>query len=130
MLNQVNLIGNVGQDPELRDVNGSAVVNLSLATTERYKDKSGQPQESTQWHRVSFWGRPAEIIAEYVHKGSKLYVGGSLEYRRYEKDGVEMTAANIKGRDFKFLDAKGEGGAVQHKPAASKGDDFNDDLPF
>ena len=127
MLNQINLIGNVGQDPELRDVNGTAVVNLSLATTDRYKDKSGQQQEVTQWHRVSFWGKPAEIISEYVHKGSKLYVGGSLEYRKYEKDGVEVTAANIKGRDFKFLDSKPDGGGRKPEPAGS---DFNDDLPF
>ena len=128
MLNQVNLIGNVGQDPELRDVNGTAVVNLSLATTDRYKDKSGQQQEVTQWHRVSFWGKPAEIIAEYVHKGSKLYVGGTLEYRKYEKDGVEMTSANIKGRDFKFLDSKSDGGGSKKSEPA--GSDFNDDLPF
>ena len=127
MLNQINLIGNVGQDPELRDVNGTAVVNLSLATTDRYKDKSGNPVESTQWHRVTFWGKPAEIISEYVHKGSKLYVGGSLEYRKYEKDGVEVTAANIKGRDFKMLDSKSDGGSRKPEPSGS---DFNDDLPF
>lgn len=124
MLNQVNLIGNVGQDPELRDVNGTPLVNLSLATTDRYKDKSGQTQETTQWHRISFWGKAAEIISEYVHKGSKLYVSGSLEYRKYDKDGVEMTAAGIKGRDFKFLDSKPEGGSKK------KQEDFNDDLPF
>ena len=126
MLNQVNIIGNVGQDPELREVGGNSVVNFSVATTERYKDKSGEQQENTQWHRVSFWGKPAEIIAQYVRKGSKLYVGGSLEYRKYDKDGVEMTATNIKGRDFKFLDSKGGDSAPAAKPAA----DFDDDLPF
>ena len=130
MLNQVNLIGHVGQDPELRDVNGTPLVSLSLATTDRYKDKSGQTQETTQWHRVSFWGKPAEIIAEYVHKGSKLFVSGALEYRKYEKDGVEMNSTNIRGRDFSFLDTKGEGGAVQHRPKPSKDSGFDDELPF
>ena len=128
MLNQVNIIGNVGQDPEVRQVGDSSVVNFSIATSERYKDKPGQQQEVTQWHRVSFWGKPAEIIGQYVRKGSKLYVGGSLEYRKYDKDGVEMTATNIKGKEFKFLDSKGEGSAPAAKP--SGGSDFNDDLPF
>lgn len=128
MLNQVNIIGNVGQDPELREAGGTSVVNFSIATTDRYKDRNGEQQENTQWHRVSFWGKPAEIIAQYVSKGSKLYVGGSLEYRKYDKDGVEMTATNIKGRDFKFLDSKGEGNsAPAAKPATA---DFDDDLPF
>jgi len=127
MLNQVTIIGNVGQDPELREAGGTSVVNFSIATTERYKDRNGEQQENTQWHRVSFWGKPAEIIAQYVSKGSKLYVGGSLEYRKYDKDGVEMTATNIKGRDFKFLDSKGEGSSA---PAAKPTADFDDDLPF
>jgi len=127
MLNQVNIIGNVGQDPELREAGGTSVVNFSIATTERYKDRNGEQQENTQWHRVSFWGKPAEIIAQYVSKGSKLYVGGSLEYRKYDKDGVEMTATNIKGRDFKFLDSKGESSSA---PAAKPASDFDDDLPF
>lgn len=127
MLNNVQLIGNVGQDPEMREVNGTSVVNLSIATSEKYKDKSGAPQEKTEWHRVAFWGKAAEIIAQYVSKGSKMYVSGSIESRKYDKDGVEMTAYGIKGRDFKFLDSKGEGGS---KPAPRSDQELNDDLPF
>lgn len=127
MLNNVQLIGNVGQDPEMREVNGTSVVNLSIATSEKYKDKSGAPQEKTEWHRVAFWGKAAEIIAQYVSKGSKLYVSGSIESRKYDKDGVEMTAYGIRGRDFKFLDTKGEGGS---KPAPRSDQELNDDLPF
>jgi single-strand DNA-binding protein len=127
MLNNVQLIGNVGQDPEMREVNGTSVVNLSIATSEKYKDKSGAPQEKTEWHRVAFWGKAAEIIAQYVSKGSKLYVSGSIESRKYDKDGVEMTAYGIRGRDFKFLDTKGEGGS---KPAPRSDSELNDDLPF
>lgn len=127
MLNNVQLIGNVGQDPEMREVNGTSVVNLSIATSERYKDKSGAPQEKTEWHRVAFWGKAAEIIAQYVSKGSKLYVSGSIESRKYDKDGVEMTAYGIKGRDFKFLDSKPDGGS---KPAPRSDQELNDDLPF
>lgn len=129
MLNSVMLIGNVGQDPEIRETAGGAVVNLSLATTEKWKSKDGTPQESTQWHRVTFFGKPAEIINQYVHKGSKLYVSGSIEYREYEKDGEKKYATNIKGRDFKFLDSKPEGGGSRPAPASS-GSDLNDDLPF
>ena len=127
MLNNVQLIGNVGQDPEMREVNGTSVVNLSIATSEKYKDKSGAPQEKTEWRRVAFWGKAAEIIAQYVSKGSKLYVSGSIESRKYDKDGVEMTAYGIRGRDFKFLDTKGEGGS---KPAPRSDSELNDDLPF
>lgn len=127
MVNNVTLIGNVGQDPEIRETAGGSVVNLSLATTEKWKSKDGTPQESTQWHRVTFFGKPAEIIHQYVHKGSKLYVSGSIEYREYEKDGEKKYATNIKGRDFKFLDSKGEGGS---KPAPRSDSELNDDLPF
>ena len=129
MLNQVNRIGNVGQDPELRDTSAGPVVNLSLATSEKWKSKDGTPQESTQWHRVVFFGKGAEIIAQYVSKGSKLYVSGSIEYREYEKDGEKKYATNIKGRDFKFLDSKGEGGGAAPRPRTTS-QDLDDDLPF
>ena len=127
MLNSVMLIGNVGQDPEIRETSSGSVVNLSLATTEKWKSKDGTPQESTQWHRVTFFGKPAEIIHQYVHKGSKMYVSGSIEYREYEKDGEKKYATNIKGRDFKFLDSKSDGGS---KPAPRSDQELNDDLPF
>lgn len=126
MLNQIHLIGNIGQEPELKETSAGPIVNLSLATTDKWKSKDGEQQEATQWHRISFFGKPAEIIAQYVHKGSKLYVGGSVEYREYEKDGEKRYATNIRGREFKFLDSKGGGSAAP----AQKSQDFDDDLPF
>ena len=129
MLNQIHLIGNIGQDPELKETSAGPIVNLSLATTDKWKSKDGEQQEATQWHRISFFGKPAEIIAQYVHKGSKLYVGGSVEYREYEKDGEKRYATNIRGREFKFLSpmlhSHGGGSAP-----AQKSQDFDDDLPF
>jgi len=112
-LNKVQLIGNLGQDPETKYLpSGDAVTNLSIATTDKWKDKqTGEPKESTQWHRVSFFGRRAEVIAEFLQKGDPIYVEGSLSYRTYEKDGVTMYATDIRGRDFQFLSRKDEGGA-------------------
>ena len=129
MLNQIHLIGNVGADPELKETSAGSIVNLSLATTERWKSKDGEQKEATQWHRISFFGKPAEIISQYVHKGSKLYVGGSVEYRSYEKDGETRYSTNIRGREFKFLDSKG--GDSRPAPAGDAvAQSFDDDLPF
>ena len=104
-VNKAILIGNLGRDPELRYLpNGSTVVNLAIATSEKWKDKNtGQQQERTEWHRVSFFGKPAEIIAQYCTKGSKLYVEGSLYTNKYQKDGVDHYSTEIRGRDFQFL---------------------------
>ena len=90
-INKVIIIGNVGNDPEVKRIdNGNAVANFSIATSETWKDKdSGQKQEKTEWHRIVVWGRLAEIIEQYVKKGSKLYLEGKLQTRSYEQDGAK-----------------------------------------
>ena len=110
-INKVILVGNVGQDPETRYMpNGGAVTNLSIATSESWKDKnSGEQQERTEWHRVVFYQRLAEIVAEYVKKGSKLYVEGSLRTRSWEQDGVKRYATEIIANEMQMLDGRGEG---------------------
>jgi single-strand DNA-binding protein len=110
-VNKVILVGNVGQDPETRYMpSGGAVTNLSIATSESWKDKnSGEAQERTEWHRVVFYQRLAEIVAEYVKKGSKLYIEGSLRTRSWEQDGVKRYATEIIASDMQMLDGRGEG---------------------
>ena len=96
-VNKVILIGNVGGDPEVRYMpNGNAVANVTLATSDSWKDKqTGQQQERTEWHRVVFFGRLAEIVGEYVRKGSKIYIEGRLQTREWEKDGVKRYTTEI-----------------------------------
>lgn len=112
-LNQVNLIGRVGQAPEVRYLpNGDAVANLSLATSESWKDKAtGQKKEKTEWHRLSFYGKLAEIVGEYVGKGSLIYIMGKLETREWEKDGIKRYTTEIKVGEMKMLGGKPEGDA-------------------
>jgi single-strand DNA-binding protein len=112
-LNRVMLIGRLGQDPELRITSGGTTVcNLSLATTEKWKDKNGDKQERTEWHRCVAWGKQAEILAQYVSKGSLLYVEGSLETKAWDdKDGNKRYTTEIRVKDFQFLDTKKDGGA-------------------
>jgi len=110
-INKVILVGNVGQDPETRYMpNGGAVTNLSIATSESWKDKnSGEQQEKTEWHRVVFYQRLAEIVAEYVKKGSKLYIEGRLQTRSWDKDGQKHYATEIIASEMQMLDGRGEG---------------------
>ncbi len=107
-VNKVILVGRVGKDPESRYLpSGEAIANLSLATSEQWKDKSGEKQEKTEWHRISFFGRLAEVVGEYVRKGSLLYIEGSISTRKYtDKDGVEKYATEIKGREMTMLGSK------------------------
>ena len=136
-VNKIIIIGNLGADPELRNLpDGSSVVNLSVATTDSYTDKSGQKVEKTEWHRVSFFGRPAEIIHEYMRKGSKIYVEGSVQTRKYQdKEGNDRYITEVRGREFTFLsgrdDASGGGGSPSSPPSKG-GDNFSDmdDVPF
>jgi len=118
-LNRVSLIGNLGADPELRYTgSGDAVATLSIATTEKWKDKQGQPQEKTEWHRAVFFKRQAEVLAEHTRKGSKLYVEGSLTTRKWQdKQGNDRYTTEIKGRGFEFLDSKPQGQAPNQAPA-------------
>ena len=114
-VNKVILVGNVGKDPETRYLpSGGAVTNLALATSETWKDKNtGQPQEKTEWHRVVFFNRLAEIVNEYVRKGSKLYVEGSLRTRSWEQDGITRYATEIVANEMQMLDSRGAGGGTQ-----------------
>ena len=145
-LNKVQVIGNLGADPETRYLpSGSAVTNLSLATTDKWKDKeTGEAKERTEWHRISFFGRAAEVIAEYCTKGSQLYVEGSLQTRKWQdKEGNDRWTTEIKGQNFQFLGGgSGQGGQQQSRSEPASGQqesssetapkqaDLDDDIPF
>ncbi len=108
-INKVILIGNLGQDPELRYTgSGTAVCNLRLATSESYKDRDGNMVENTEWHSVVAWSRLAEICGEYLKKGSKVYIEGSLQTRQWEdKEGATRYTTEIKAREMQMLDSRG-----------------------
>ncbi|EFK95146.1 Single-strand DNA-binding [sediment metagenome] len=154
-VNKVILVGNLGRDPEMRYLpSGEAVANLAIATTDKYKDKTGQMVEQTEWHRVSFFGRTAEVCGQYLKKGSQVYVEGSIRTRKYtDKEGVEKYATEIRGDRMQMLGSKGGGGmadmddsgfnqsapksqpranapAAAQRPASSGFDDMDDDIPF
>lgn len=112
-VNKVILIGNLGQEPETRYMpSGGAVTNLSLATSESWKDKqTGENQERTEWHRVVFFNRLAEIAGEYLHKGSKVYVEGSLRTRKWQdQNGQDKYSTEIVASEMQMLDGRGESG--------------------
>ena len=108
-INKVILVGNLGQDPEVKyTAGGAAVTTLSLATSESWKDKdTGTDQEKTEWHRVVLWRRLAEIAGEYLKKGSKVYIEGQLQTRKWEQDGQTRYTTEVVGRDMQFLDSRG-----------------------
>lgn len=143
MLNKVQIIGRVGKDPEMRyATNGDAIANFTVATSERYKDKqTGEAVEKTEWHNVSAFRRLAEIIGEYVHKGSLIYIEGKIQTRKYEKDGVTRYATSIVASEMKMLGSKDSGQQQQGQPRpasrapapreqATVFDDMDDDIPF
>jgi single-strand DNA-binding protein len=137
-VNKVILVGHLGNDPELRYTNsGEAAVNISLATSEQWKDKaSGEQKEQTEWHRVSFFGKSAEIVAQYLHKGSQVYVEGKIRSKKYtDKSGNERTAFEIISESFKMLGSKsdsGNGKAAKAAPAKQQqsNDDMDQEIPF
>lgn len=139
-VNKVILIGNVGNDPEVRQVGSTQVIQFSLATSESWKDKStGERKEKTEWHRCKAWGKQAEIIQQYVGKGSKLYVEGKLETSSYEKNGEKRYSTEINVRDFQMLDSKGERsggdypsyGSQQRNAAPAPAEEpLEDEIPF
>lgn len=156
-VNKVILIGNLGNDPEVRQTPGGATVTtISVATSESWKDKqTGQPQERTEWHRVVFFNRLAEIAGEYLKKGAKVYVEGSIRTRKWQdKDGQDRYTTEIMGNEMQMLDSRGagQGGAYQSEgytpnapragsgaatqpvgggaPAAVDYGNFDDDIPF
>jgi single-strand DNA-binding protein len=160
-VNKVILLGNLGRDPETRyTTGGDAVTNLRIATTEQWKDKSGEKQEKTEWHSVVLFGRQAEVAGEYLKKGRSVYIEGRLQTRKWtDKEGVEKYSTEIVadrmqliggareggggggGGDVEFSGGGGgtsggasapSGGGARGaaKPPAKKTDDFDDDIPF
>lgn len=143
-INKVILIGNLGSDPEVRyTAGGSAVANVSIATSESWKDKqTGEQQERTEWHRVVFFARLAEIVGEYLKKGSKIYVEGRLQTRKWQdKSGQDRYSTEVVANEMQMLDSRGGGNFDQSAPPSSRGqgqgppagapaEDFDDDIPF
>jgi single-strand DNA-binding protein len=111
VVNKVILIGNVGRDPEIRYLNnGDAATNFSLATTEKWKDKNGEQHEETQWHRISAFGRLAEICGEYIKKGTPIYVEGKIKYGKYtDQAGVEKNTVEIVMKELQLLGGRDGG---------------------
>ena len=108
-INKVIIVGNLGQDPEIKyTAGGAAVTTLSIATSDSWKDKdSGMDQERTEWHRVVLWRRLAEVAGEYLKKGSKVYIEGQLQTRKWEQEGQTRYTTEIIARDMQFLDSRG-----------------------
>ena len=137
MLNQVQIIGRVGKDPEIRYLtSGDAVVSLSLATTESWKDKhTGEKKEHTEWHRVNMFGKLAEIVGEYVKKGSLIFVQGKLKTREWtDKDGAKKYSTEISADTMKMLGSKSNNQpSSSNHQQSNNGDNFDDmkdDFPF
>ena len=136
-INKVIIIGNLGNDPEVKYMpNGGAVANVTIATSESWKDKNtGEQQEKTEWHRVVFFRRLAEIVGEYLKKGSKVYIEGKLQTRKWQdKDGNDRYTTEIIAHEMQMLDSRrGDkerpaSGSTARQPADT--DDFDDDIPF
>ena len=132
MLNKIQIIGRLGQDPETRSTqNNTTVTNLSVATSERYKNKQGEQVETTEWHRVTAWDRLGEICRDYLKRGSLVYIEGKVQTRDYEdKDGVKRYVTEIIAREMKMLDSKGEPEKAKPEPEPIVDEDGGDDLPF
>jgi len=149
-VNKVIVVGNLGADPETRFLpSGEAVTNIRVATTDKWKDKaSGEMKEATEWHRISFFGRLAEVAGEYLKKGSQVYVEGSLRTRKWQdKDGQDRYSTEIRADVMQMLGRREGGGEPRAEPGersapksaeakapakkpAGKFDDMEDDIPF
>ena len=150
-VNKVILIGNLGADPETRAMpSGSTVANLRVATSESWRDKqTGEQQERTEWHRVAFFGRLAEVAGEYLRKGSQVYIEGSLRTRKWQdKQGNERYSTEVVGNEMQMLGGRGGGGAPpaaegggarsgaaapaysEESGGGSRSEEFDDDIPF
>lgn len=136
------LLGHLGRDPEMRYMpDGTAVATLNVATSETFKDRDGNKQERTEWNRVVFWGRTAEIAGEYLRKGSMAYMEGRLQTRKWrDKDGQDRYTTEIRGDRLQMVGARRDGGADDHGGHAGSGggggmdqgtvDEFDDEIPF
>lgn len=122
-INKVILVGNLGNDPEVRySQSGSAITTISVATSESWKDKNGEQQERTEWHRVKFFGRLAEIAGEYLKKGRQVYIEGSLRTEKYtDKAGVEKYSTDIIANEMQMLGGLGGGGEGGERPQRGGG---------
>lgn len=154
-VNKVIIVGNLGNDPETRYTPaGSAITNINIATSETWKDKqTGQQQDRTEWHRVVFFNKLAEIAAQYLRKGAKVYIEGSLRTRQWEKEGQKHYTTEIVANEMQMLDSRGGAGgnanqaphddeyassaapsrsssAAQPEAPAGNFDQFDDDIPF
>ncbi len=144
-INKVIVVGNLGQDPDTRYMpSGSAVTNFTVATNESWKDKqTGEQKDRTEWHKITMFGRLAEISAEYLRKGSQVYIEGKLRTEKWQdKDGNERYTTKIIADEMQMLGGRGgSGGAPMHDSGASQGappspppqgsaDEFDDDIPF
>lgn len=136
-VNKVILIGNLGKDPETRYMtNGEAVTNITVATTETWKDKAtGEKKESTEWHRCVFYRKLAEIAGQYLKKGSQVYIEGSLKTRKWQdKDGQDRYTTEIVADEMKMLGGKREGASEPRPATADNADsdwnDFENSIPF
>ncbi|MEM9172726.1 MAG: single-stranded DNA-binding protein [Pseudomonadota bacterium] len=143
-INKVILVGNLGQDPETRYMpSGGAVTNLRIATSESWKDKqTGEQQERTEWHSIAMFGRLAEISAEYLRKGSQVYIEGKLRTRKWQdKEGRDRYTTEVIADEMQMLGSRGGAGApmsggAQQRPQAAPAqqpaavNDFDDDIPF
>ncbi|MBN6741656.1 single-stranded DNA-binding protein [Acidithiobacillus sp. MC6.1] len=146
-VNKMILMGHLGRDPEMRyQPSGGAIANFSIATSETFKDKEGNKQERTEWHRVVLFGRTAEIAGEYLRKGSMVYVEGRLQTRKWtDKEGQERYTTEIVGDRLQMVGGRHDGGSsgseggaeeggkvnpAQHESASSHSEDFDDQIPF
>src|SRR5690625_3778231 len=131
-LNKVHIIGRLGSDPEVRHTKTNiAVATMSVATTERFKDRNGEQQEKTQWHRITAWGRLAEICQKYLKKGSLAYFEGPIETQEWtDKEGVKRYTTQIKALNMQMLDSRGKAEPDTPREAPALPDDVDDHLPF
>lgn len=133
MINRVELIGNVGKDPEIKTVNGTKVARITVATSERYTDKSGNKVEQTEWHTVDFWDKLADIVEKWAAKGKQVYLAGKLQTKEYEKDGIKRYATTIRAHEFKLLGGAPEKATAtkpEAAPVVQTSQDDDGDLPF
>jgi len=148
-VNKVILVGRLGKDPETRyTTSGQAVCNFSLATDETYKDRAGERQKRTEWHRIVVWGKQAEIAQQYLHKGSLIYLEGRIQTRQWDdKEGQKRTSTEIVASNFRMLGGRGDGAGASagarggadadvHSQAPMGGDETSapepsdEDIPF
>lgn len=128
MLNKIFLIGNLGKDPEIKTLaDGQKVCSFSIATSEKWTDKQGQKKEKTEWHRISTWGRLAEICAEYLKKGRQVFIEGKIQYRSWETDqGEKKYATDIVANTVQFLG----GNPIKETQGEESKTEALEDLPF